>query len=105
MQKCGAEVNLKKTKTVASSKSGNVGLHCSIIADGTIVEEVSQYKYLGSWITLCEPHIKTRIAMAKDAYKQHKHKKLLRGNVNLVFKKSKEFYGMLLCFSSLEVLM
>ena len=52
------------------------------------MEQVSQYKYLGSWITedgRCEQDIKTRIAMAKDAF--WKHKEFLRGNISLQVKK------------------
>ena len=82
----GMEVNVKKTKTMVFNKSGNI--QCSITANGTNLEQVSKYKYLGSWITedgKCELDIKTRIAMAKDVF--WKHKELLRGNVNLQVKK------------------
>jgi len=82
----GMEMNVKKTKTMAFSKTGNV--HCKIVVNGTTLEQVSQYKYLGSWITedgRCEMDTKTRIAMAKDAF--WKHKELLRGNINLQVKK------------------
>jgi len=44
---------------------------CSVRANGAKLEQVSQYKCLGSWITedgRCEQDIKTRIAMAKDAF-------------------------------------
>ena len=44
---------------------------CKIMVDGTMLKQVSQYKYLGSWITdngRCELDVKTRIAMAKDAF-------------------------------------
>ena len=82
----GMEMNVKKTKTMAFSKTGKV--HCKIVVNGTTLEQVSQYKYLGSWITedgRCEMDTKTRIAMAKDAF--WKHKELLRGNINLQVKK------------------
>ena len=80
------EVNVNKTKIMVFNKSGNV--QCSITASGTNLEQVSQYKYLGSWITddwRCELDIKTILAMAKDAF--WKHKELLRGNVSLEVKK------------------
>jgi len=68
----GKEINVKKTKTMVISKTGNV--HCSITVNKTALEQVSQYKYLGSWITedgKCEMDIKIGIAMAKDAFWKH----------------------------------
>ena len=82
----GMDVNVKKTKTMVLNKSGKT--QCSVTANGTKLEQVSQYKYLGSCITedgRCEQDIKTRIAMAKDAF--WKHKELLRGNISLKVKK------------------
>jgi hypothetical protein len=52
------------------------------------LDQVSQYKYLGSWVTedgRCEKEVKTRIAMAKDAF--WKHKELLKGDLSLETKK------------------
>jgi len=63
----GMEINVKKTKTMAICKAGN--LQCKININGTILEQVPQYKYLGSWITedgKCDYDIKTRIGIAKD---------------------------------------
>ena len=80
------EMNIKKTKTTVITETGNVC--CKIMVDDTMLEQVSQYKYLDSWITdngRCELDVKTRIAMAKDAF--WKHKELLRGNVSLQVKK------------------
>ena len=54
---------------------------CKIVIGGSELERVSQYKYIGTWITedgRCELDVKTRIAMAKDAF--WKHKELLKGN-------------------------
>jgi len=82
----GMAMNVKKTKTMVISKTGNSC--CKIMVDGTNLEQVSQYKYLGSWISddgRCELDVKTRIAMAKNAI--WKHKELLRGNINLQVKK------------------
>jgi len=82
----GMEINVKKTKTMVINKTGNVP--CSITVNNTALEQASQYKYLGSWITedgKCEMDIKTRIGMAKDAF--WKHTELLRGNINLQTKK------------------
>jgi len=82
----GMEVNIKKTKTMVFCKTGRDG--CKITINGAALEQVSQYKYLGSWMTengRCELDIKTRIAMAKDTF--WKHKELLKGNINLQVKK------------------
>ena len=79
-------MNVKKTKTLVISKSGNTS--CNITVDNTPVEQVAQYKYLGIWITedgKCDMDIKTRIGMAKDTLL--KHKELLKGNVSLQTKK------------------
>jgi len=41
----GLEVNVKKTKTMVLNKSGKT--QCTVTANGTKLEQVSQYKYLG----------------------------------------------------------
>jgi len=79
------EINVKKQR-LWYSKTGRVP--CSITVNNTALEQVSQYKHLGSWMTKdgkCEMDIKTRIGMAKDVF--WKHKKLLKGNINLQTKK------------------
>ena len=43
------EINVKKTKTMVISKTGNIP--CSIAVNNIALEQVSQYEYLGSWIT------------------------------------------------------
>jgi len=72
------EINVKQTKMMVITKTGNVC--CKIMVDGTMLEQMSQYKYLGSWITddngRCDLDVKIKIAMAKDAF--WKHKELLR---------------------------
>lgn len=82
----GMQINIKKTKVMVISKTRNVP--CKIVIGGSELERVSQYKYLGTWITedgRCELDVKTRIAMAKDAF--WKHKELLKGNISLRVKK------------------
>jgi len=81
----GMEINTKKTKMMVISKTGNTT--CNIVVNGRTLEQVTQYKYLGSWIMAgrCEREIKTRIGMAKDVF--WKHKELLKGNLNLQVKK------------------
>jgi len=65
------KINLKKMKvTVISNKEG-----CYLTADGRQLEQVQQYKYLGSIVTddgRCEKEVKTRIAVVKKAFWQHR---------------------------------
>jgi len=73
-------MNVKKTKTMVIIKCRNT--QCSITVDGKILGQVSQNKYLGSWVTedgRCDLDVKTRIGIAKDAF--WKHKQLLKGNI------------------------
>ena len=79
--KYGMAINVKKTKVMVVSKNGKK--KCNVTLDKKILEQVSRYKYLGSWITedaRCEEEIKTRIAMAREAF--WKNKELLRRNVS-----------------------
>jgi len=65
----GMEMNVKKTKTMVFSKLGSE--KSKIMVNGTTLEQVSHYKYLGSWIMedgRNDMDIKTRIAIAKDAF-------------------------------------
>jgi hypothetical protein len=67
------KVNVKKTKVMRVSREG--GGEMKIVIEGSIVEQVSNFKYLGSYITdngRCEVEIKTRIALAKDAFMKRK---------------------------------
>ena len=77
----GMSMNVKKsTKVMVMSKEGNV--QCEIKLNEVVLEQVSRYKYLGSWITedvRCESEIVTRIAMAKTAFWQNKE--LMRSNI------------------------
>lgn len=81
----GMEMNLKKTKVmVIAKKPGTV---CNIMVNGIKLEQVKDYKYLGSWITedgKCEKDIQARIGQAKDAF--WKQKELLRSNLKLGIK-------------------
>jgi len=57
---------VKKTNDMVSSKNG--GEKCNVVINRVLLEQVADYKYLGSWITedgRCEKKVKTRIAMAK----------------------------------------
>ena len=69
----GMKINIKKTKTMVVSKSG--GEPVNITLEGQLVEQVKQFKYLGSVITedgKCEVEVKTRIALAKTAFSRRK---------------------------------
>jgi len=81
----GMDINVKKTKALVINKSGHI--NCPIMINGSVLELVSQYKYLGSWITedgKCELDVKSRIGMAKDSF--WKHKELLWNNICLKVK-------------------
>ena len=92
----GIDINVKKTKTLVINKSGHT--NCTISINGSVLEQVLQYKYLGSWITedgRCELDIKSRIGMAKDTF--WRHKELLRGKINLKVKKGYQTATSFLC--------
>ena len=62
-------LNVKKTKVMIVSNSKQE--KCDILFDNSILEQVSHYNYLGSWITegvRCEEEIRIRIGMAKAAF-------------------------------------
>jgi len=46
------DINVKKTKTFVSNKSGHI--NCLIMISGSVLEQVSQYKYVGSWAHILE---------------------------------------------------
>ena len=76
----GMAINVKKTKVMIVSKRGKI--KCQVTLDNKTLEQVSRYKYLGSWISddaKCVEEIRTRIALAKEAF--WKNKELLRGNI------------------------
>src|SRR5437867_11304700 len=76
----GMAINVKKTKAMVVSKRGKI--KCQVTLDNKTLEQVSRYKYLGSWITdgaRCVNEIKTRIALAKEAF--WKNKELMRINI------------------------
>ena len=60
----------------------------NIVIDGQQLEQVSSFKYLGSWITedgKCEVEVRTRIARAKKAFS--KKRELLRKSLSHQIKK------------------
>ena len=61
----------KKKKTKVMKVSRNVGEEINIMINGSRIEQVKSFKYLGSTMTedgRCETDIKVRIALAKEAF-------------------------------------
>src|SRR5688572_32510824 len=68
-KKCNMKINVQKTKTMVMCKNG--GGVVSITIDGQRVEQVESFKYLGAIISehgRSLNDVKTRIALAKDAF-------------------------------------
>jgi hypothetical protein len=79
-------INKNKTKVMIISRREPEQLQIEI--GGQVLEQVHQFKYLGSLLTedgKSEKEVKTRIAMAKDAF--NRHQKLLTSNINRNLKK------------------
>jgi hypothetical protein len=85
-KKYDMKINVKKTKTMVVSKSGEGTVNITL--DGQRIEQVKKFKYLGSVITddgRCIEDVKTRIGMAKDAF--NKRKELLTKRMSKEIKK------------------
>jgi DNA-binding protein YbaB len=85
-KKFNMKINVQKTKTMVVSRKG--GGFVNITIDGQRVEQVKYFKYLGSIITedgRSLTDIKTRIALAKDAF--NKRKELLTRELSKTLKK------------------
>ncbi|KAI5742924.1 hypothetical protein M8J77_012730 [Diaphorina citri] len=81
-KKYNMKINIKKSKVMRISKNNKRKIP-KIQIEGQALEEVSQYKYLGALITndaKCDADIKTRIAIARNAF--WKHKEIFRRNVS-----------------------
>ena len=86
MKEYGRKINVKKTKVMCISRKGNSKV--SLLIDDQQVEQVSQFKYLGSWISDDGYDIKetrARIAMGKTLFMDKK--KLSTGTLNCEQKK------------------
>ena len=67
-------INVKKTKVMKVTRERQ-GSRVNIVLDGQQLEQVSSFKYLGSWITedgKCELEVRTRIARAKEAFSKRR---------------------------------
>jgi len=83
----GMSLNAKKTKVMLIRK-GNEDHAVDIKAEGTRLEEVEEYKYLGQWITAdgrCLEEVKRRIGRAKSEFWELKE--LIRKDLNIKLKK------------------
>jgi hypothetical protein len=86
VERYGMRINKSKTKVMKIGKGEQEQLQINI--DGQILEQVQQFKYLGSLITedgRSEKEVRKRIAMAKEAF--NKHQTLLTGKINRNLKK------------------
>jgi len=85
------KINVKKTKVMRVCRQGNKkegGNAINITIDGQAVEQVHQFRYLGSIISddgTCEAEIRSRIAMAKQAF--NKRRELLTKRMSKQLKK------------------
>src|SRR3989442_7527674 len=81
----GMKINVKKTKVMIMNGTAKPkGMQRCIVLDRVPLEQVSRFKYLGSWITedaRSDEDIKARVRMAKAAFWQNKE--LMRRNIRL----------------------
>src|SRR6478609_3148330 len=80
------KINIKKAKAMVVSRNG--GERVNITVEGQSVEQVRKFRHLGSLISedgRCLGDVKTRIGMAKDAFK--KRKELLTRSIRVDLKK------------------
>jgi exonuclease III len=85
-QQYDMRINVKKTKVMKVTREGQGKVN--IVIDGQQLEQVSSFKYLGSWITedgKCELEVRTRIARAKEAFS--KRRELLTKSLSHKIKK------------------
>src|SRR6184192_1318528 len=72
----GMEINVKKTKVMIMNGTAKPkGMQRSITLNSVPLEQVSRFKYLGSWITedaRSNEDIRARVGMAKAAFWQNK---------------------------------
>ncbi len=81
------KINIKKTKVMCVSRTGDQLINVTL--NGQQLEQVTKFKYLGSIITSdgrCSEEIRTRIAMAKNAFT--KRKELLTKGLDIQTKKN-----------------
>src|SRR3989442_1074439 len=81
----GMEINVKKIKVMTINGTAKPkGMKKCITLNWVPLEQVTRFKYLGSWITEAarsDEDIRTRVGMAKAAFWQNNE--LLRRNIKL----------------------
>src|SRR5215467_11232716 len=80
------KINVKKTKAMVVSR--DIGRTMQIIVDSEQVEQVKQFKYLGTWLTedsRSSVDVKCRIALANVAF--NSRKKLFTSRLPMPLKK------------------
>jgi hypothetical protein len=85
-KKYDMKINVKKTNVMVVSREGDE--IANIYIDGQRVEQVKQFKYLGAIISengRCIADVKTKIGMAKEAFR--KRRELLTRSLNIDIKK------------------
>src|SRR3989442_10427717 len=79
------EINVKKTKVmIMNGTAKSKGMQRCIALDGVPLEQVSRFKYLGSWITedaRSDKDIRARVGMGKAAFWQNKER--MRSNIRI----------------------
>ena len=77
------KINVKKTKVMIMNKTEKQkGMQSCIMLNNVPLEQVTRFKYLGSWITenaKSDEYIRARVGMAKAAFWQNKD--LMRRNI------------------------
>src|SRR5687768_12082467 len=66
-QRYGMKIHIKKTKVIRTARNGGGGVNLKI--DGNKLEQIQNFKYLGSTLTengRCKTEVKMKIALAKD---------------------------------------
>src|SRR2546425_8462096 len=80
----GMEINVKKTKVmIITGTAKPKGMQQCITLNKVPLEQMTRFKYLGSWITedARSDDIRARVGMANAAFWQNKE--LMRNNINL----------------------
>ena len=75
----GMRINVKKTKVMCISRKGITKM--KIYIDGKLIDQVTQFRYLGSLITedgYCEKEIRSKIGMAKKIFQARRNCSLER---------------------------
>ena len=85
-QEYGMKIKVKKTKAMCISRQDKTKV--KIYIDGQVLEQVQQFRYLGSLITedgYCDKEIRSRIGLAKVKFMERK--KILTSKMNLDLRK------------------